>query len=60
MENLNYELAENLSKICFIVRSMQRIFAAGPSETAEEDLESAADLLQELAEKSLKSIRTVI
>ena len=35
MEKICYELADNLSKICFIVHSMQRIFADVPEKDAQ-------------------------
>lgn len=60
MEKICYELADNLSKICFIVHSMQRIFADVPEKDAQEDLEAATDILKEIAENSLKSLRKVL
>lgn len=60
MEQICYEVADNLTKICFIAHSLQRIIDANAIQNSQEDIEVAVEILTEAAETSLKALRKTL
>lgn len=60
MDRIFYDVADNLAQMCFVIHSMQKIYASGSATKPSGELEAAADLLMKLSEESLNAMRRII
>ena len=60
MDRTFYDVADNLAQMCFVIHSMQKIYASGSAAKLSGELEAAADLLMKLSEESLNAMRRIL
>ena len=60
MDRIFYDVADNLAQMCFVIHSMQKIYASGSAAKLSGELEAAADLLMKLSEESLNAMRRIL